>query len=199
MTKSALRQQFLSRRRALTADDVAHRSASIAQQVFQLMQPIDRLSTPGAGVIHIFLPIVRQNEVNTWAIIHRFWREYPMVRIATSITNLASSQLTHYLLTPETKLVENRWGIPEPQPDEHFRVDNSQIDTVLIPLLVFDRRGHRVGYGKGYYDRFLANDVPHSRKIGLSLFDPVDKIDDVEHTDVRLESCITPDRLYIFN
>jgi 5-formyltetrahydrofolate cyclo-ligase len=199
MTKAELRRQFLSRRRALTSDDVAHRSESIAHHVFQLTPLIRQLSTPDAGVIHIFLPIIHQNEVNTWPIIQRFWQDYPAVRLATSITDTASNQLSHYLLTPETKLVENRWGIPEPQPDERFRIDSSQISTVLVPLLVFDRHGDRVGYGKGYYDRFLAECRPDCLNIGLSLFDPVDKIDDVEPTDVLLTCCVSPDKSWLFD
>ena len=69
---------------------------------------------------------------------------------------------------------------------------------VLVPLLAFDKLGHRVGYGKGYYDRFLAKCPPNCLRIGLSLFDPVERIDDVVPTDIRLNSCLTPVHTYVF-
>lgn len=198
MTKSELRQQFLSQRRALTTEDVARRSKSIAEQVLQFSPLLDQLSTPKAGVIHIFLPIVRHKEVDTWLIIHRLWQDFTTVRVVTSISDTATSQLTHYLLTSETPLVENRWGILEPQPEEHHRIDSRQIDCVLVPLLAFDWRGQRVGYGKGYYDRFLTECRPDCLTIGLSLFEPVDLITDIEPTDVVLACCISPDRIWLF-
>ena len=196
MTKVELRQEFLAKRRALSIDDVARRSKSITDQIFQFTPLANQLFTPNTGVIHIFLPIVRQNEVDTWLIIRRIWQDFPAVRVATSITD--TNQLTHYLLTPETRLVENRWGIPEPLPDEGLRIHSQQIDSVLVPLLAFDRRGQRVGYGKGYYDRFLAECRPDCLTIGLSLFEPVDPITDVEPTDVGLFCCVSPDQVCLF-
>ncbi len=74
----------------------------------------------------------------------------------------------------------------------------SSIDWVLVPLLAFDRRGHRVGYGKGFYDRFLAGCRSDARKIGLSLFAPVVAIDDIGSQDVALDAVVTPDRVWTF-
>ena len=69
---------------------------------------------------------------------------------------------------------------------------------VLVPLLGFDERGHRVGYGKGFYDRFLAECNPKIQKIGLSLFEPVAQIDDTSDFDIPLDACITPNRIWYF-
>lgn len=198
MTKSELRQQFLYQRRALTRDEVTRRSESIANQLFQGTPQFEQLSTEKVAVIHIFLPILRQNEVDTWLIIHQLWQDFPAVRVVTSITDTTTNQLTHYPITLQTPLVENRWGIPEPQPDERLRIDSNQIDIVLVPLLVFDRQGHRVGYGKGYYDRFLAECRPDCHTIGLSLFEPIDLITDVEPTDIGLTCCVSPGKVWFF-
>ncbi|MDH3493028.1 MAG: 5-formyltetrahydrofolate cyclo-ligase, partial [Acidobacteriota bacterium] len=73
------------------------------------------------------------------------------------------------------------------------------LDFVLVPLLCFDRRGHRVGYGGGYYDRFLAKVRPDCLKIGLSFFGPVDEIEDVHEGDIRLDYCVMPERIYDFS
>ena len=150
-------------------------------------------------ILHTFLPIVRQNEVDTWPIIHRIWQHFPNSQVAVSVTDITTNWLTHHLLNPQTPLIENRWGISEPQPEAHTAIGSAQIDVVLVPLLVFDKQGHRVGYGKGYYDRFLAECRPDCLKIGLSLFEPVERINDVESTDVRLTMCITPGQIHLFD
>lgn len=190
MTKAALRTQFLSQRKALLPNDVAERSAAIANRFFLEHSII-------SGTLHLFLPIDRQNEVDTWLIIRQLWRDFPAVRVVVSVTDMVTNQLTHYPLLPDMTLTENRWGIPEPLSDA-APIPATDFDSVLVPLLAFDRQGHRVGYGKGYYDRFLANCRPDCRKIGLSLFGPIDRITDVEPTDVQLDGCLTPERTYYF-
>jgi len=71
-------------------------------------------------------------------------------------------------------------------------------DLVILPLLAYDYQGNRVGYGKGYYDRFLAQ-IPNIPKIGLSFFKPVEQISDIQIWDVTLDYCITPETIYSFN
>jgi 5-formyltetrahydrofolate cyclo-ligase len=67
-----------------------------------------------------------------------------------------------------------------------------------LPLLCFDKHGHRVGYGKGYYDNFLGDCRPETIKIGLSLFEVEDEIDAIYADDVPLNFCVTPDKVYPF-
>ncbi|GAB3501078.1 5-formyltetrahydrofolate cyclo-ligase [Spirosoma knui] len=155
-------------------------------------------SSAKAFVLHTFLPIKRQNEVDTWPIIHQIWRDYPHVQLAVSVTNTQASQLTHYVLTPTTKLAVNRWGIPEPVGEDRQEISADSIDMVVVPLLAFDNTGHRVGYGRGYYDRFLAECRPDCLKVGLSLFEPIEQIDDVEPTDIPMNYCISPQTLFNF-
>lgn len=88
----------------------------------------------------------------------------------------------------------NAFGISEPIGSEV--VDPRDIDMMLIPMLAFDRQGNRVGYGKGFYDRYLLRCRPDCLKVGLSFFEPVEKISDVHPGDVRLDVCITPERIY---
>ena len=63
--------------------------------------------------------------------------------------------LEHYLLTDQTPLKPNRWGIPEPL--SGIPITPQLIQVVFVPLLAFDCQGHRVGSGRGYYDRFWRN------------------------------------------
>ena len=87
-------------------------------------------------------------------------------------------------------------SLGHPEPTDNLFVSPQQIDLVLIPLLVFDQRGYRVGYGKGFYDRFLAQCRPDAQKIGLSLEPPVTVIDDVDDYDVALDGCVMPDGVW---
>jgi 5-formyltetrahydrofolate cyclo-ligase len=88
------------------------------------------------------------------------------------------------------------WGIPEPLGSEIIAPES--IDLVLLPLVAFDLAGNRVGYGKGFYDRYLALCRPDCLKIGISLFDPVTRIEEVEGHDIPLDMAICPDKLYDF-
>jgi 5-formyltetrahydrofolate cyclo-ligase len=184
MRKAELRKLMLQRRRALPAEEVAARSQRIADLFFAHF-PLQPSQT-----VHVFLPIVKNNEVNTWPIIERLGLEQPGVRVAVPVTDAAQLVLTHHHLTEESVLVENPWGIPEPQDAQIILAQ--EVDLVLIPLLAFDKAGHRVGYGKGFYDRFLADCRPDVLKIGLSLEPPVEQIADPNAFDVPLDYAITP-------
>ena len=76
--------------------------------------------------------------------------------------------------------------------------DIKQLDVVFVPLVVFDLLGHRIGYGNGFYDRFLAQCLPETLKIGLSFFYPVQKIDGIYSGDISLDFCVSPDKVYTF-
>lgn len=94
------------------------------------------------------------------------------------------------------QLQKNTWGIEEPK--HGVPTPTEKIDMVIVPLLCFDKLGNRVGYGKGYYDRFLSVCKPGVQKIGLSLFNEPAIIDDVNNTDIPMTSCITPNSVVIF-
>ncbi|GAB3898124.1 5-formyltetrahydrofolate cyclo-ligase [Spirosoma agri] len=193
MTKAELRRQYLALRKGLSAEVVTERSQQICQRFFEQ----DWLD--GEDTVHVFLPIQRQNEVNTWPIVHRIWHDFPQKQVVVSVTDPEAHRLTHYALTPDTRLIDNRWGIPEPIAPESAAISTKHIDAVLVPLLLFDQLGHRIGYGGGFYDRFLADCRPDCLSMGLSLFEPVDKIESIEPTDVPMTGCVTPDRIWFFS
>ena len=109
---------------------------------------------------------------------------------------LNDSKLEHYLLSDQTLLKENDYGIPEPL--SGIKINPSEIDVVFLPLLVFDRQGHRVGYGKGYYDRFLAECRKETIKVGISFFEPIDKIEDIDKNDIAMDFVVTPNQVFSF-
>lgn len=187
LTKAEIRKQFLEKRLRLTEEEVKGFSDSIASTF------ITNFRFGKNQLIHVFLPIKRQNEINTWPIIHHLWRYG--VRVVVSKSDFVQVSMSHFLLTPKTKVVENKLGIPEPIDGE--LIDVLSINTVLVPLLAFDTNGCRVGYGKGFYDKFLNECNVSVNKVGLSIFPPVDQIDNEAH-DVTLDACITPDEMYRF-
>lgn len=95
----------------------------------------------------------------------------------------------------DNQLEKVRWDILEPI--RGTRTPSEKIDLVVVPLLAFDLQGHRVGYGKGFYDRFLKECQPNCKKVGLSLFEPVEAIEYSEN-DIQLSLCITPSEIYRF-
>ena len=202
MTKAELRATFLAQRRALSVAQAEHLSRHMLKPLMHLLcSDIQLFNKPKefgkSAYIHTFLPIDHQREVDTWYFVRWAWRGYKTIKIAASVTDPVRKKLTHYRIRPDTVFTKNRWGIPEPQSAAR-PVSSATFDIVLVPLLAFDQQGNRVGYGGGYYDRFLAECRPDCVKIGLSLFDPVERIDDVEPTDVRLDACITPEEVCLF-
>ena len=188
MRKAELRKRMLQQRRALLPEEVQQRSQRIADMFFR------HFPLQAGQTVHIFLPILKNNEVNTWPIIERLRREHPDVRVAVPVTDAAQNVLTHHHLTDKALLVENAWGIPEPQQAQVIYAD--AVDMVLVPLLAFDKTGHRVGYGKGFYDRFLADCRPDVLKIGLSLEPPVAHIADANEFDVPLDAVVMPEGVW---
>mgnify|MGYP001550895887 CR=1 FL=1 len=101
--------------------------------------------------------------------------------------------MQHYVYAGREGLLKNAYHILEPATAE---LHTGEVDMVLVPLLAFDVRGYRAGYGKGFYDRFLQG--LDTLKIGLSFFGPLEQIDDIDVYDVRLDACITPEKIYRF-
>ncbi|QNH64029.1 5-formyltetrahydrofolate cyclo-ligase [Hymenobacter sediminicola] len=190
MLKTDLRRAALARRRALPEEEVTRRSDELRRQLFRHF-PVAEWQW-----LHLFLPIPHHKEPDTWPIVIEIWGEDLPVQLAVPVVQPDGQTLRHYHLTPDTQLLDNKWGIPEPV--KAPEVLPTQLDAVLIPLLAFDEQGHRVGYGKGFYDRFLAECRPDTLRIGLSLEPPVPRIVDAWDGDVRLHACITPEKVWRF-
>lgn len=192
-TKPALRRTALARRRTLTAAEVAERSELISAQLFQHF-PVAKWRW-----LHVFLPLISKNEPDTWAVIRRIWAEQLPLRLAAPVVQPDGISLKHYELTAATPLVANRWGIPEPA-SMAAEVAPAALNAVLVPLLACDAQGQRVGYGGGFYDRFLAQCRPGTAFIGLNILDepPGAPLADVLPTDVALTALVTPAGVWRF-
>ena len=194
LTKLLLRRAALARRQALPAAAVAARSQQLGEQLFR------HFPVAEWRVLHLFLPLARRNEPDTWPIVRRIWAEFPAVRLAAPVVQADGMSLKNYELNAATQLRENRWGIPEPVADPATEVLPTAFDAVLVPLLAVDAAGQRVGYGGGFYDRLLARCRPGTHFIGLNVLEepPLGHLADVQPTDVPLTACLTPGGVWRF-
>ncbi len=190
MTKAELRRNYKRKRSLLSEAQISSFNAGILNQLLQF-------DWSGNHYIHTFLPIVGQNEPDMWSFITNIRVYYPDIHIVISRSELKDHAMKHFLLADNVVLEENVWGIVEPVDGE--TVAETLLDVVLVPLLIVDKAGNRVGYGKGFYDRFLAKCRPDCKKIGISLFAPVEKIDDVDPLDIPLDIVVTPNLTYIIS
>jgi 5-formyltetrahydrofolate cyclo-ligase len=189
MNKSDIRKIYAEKRKLLSPQDLELRSKVISDKFFK------GFDLTGIRSAHIFLPITAKKEINTWHIINRLREEKPEIKLVVSKSDLLDGTLENFIFTQSTVLIENDWGIPEPSGGDRF--SNELIDLVFVPLLAFDKKGNRVGYGKGYYDKFFKECRPDVLKVGLSLEEPARKIN-AELFDIPLTHCVTPLAVYNF-
>jgi len=186
MLKKELRLSYLQLRNELSSEAISNYSLEIANRLLDL--PLWTYN-----YYHLFLSIIESNEIDTSFILSILQGKDKNIVLPKVLDN---TNLIHYLLTDSTVLKKNKWNIPEPL--DGLEVSPLKIDVVFIPLLAFDNLGFRVGYGKGFYDKFLKECREDVIKIGLSLFKPVDKISDIRKHDISMDYCITPEKIYTF-
>ena len=162
-----------------------------------LLIQFQKLPLPYLQVLLSYWPIASMNEVNTHTITDFIEFRNPGIKIAYPIADFDTCKMTAILVDDDTEFIENEYGILEPMVADPISAD--LIDIVLVPLLAFDTKGYRVGYGKGFYDQFLSQCKKDVVKVGLSYFEPVDTIADTDANDIQLDHCITPDKIYDFN
>jgi 5-formyltetrahydrofolate cyclo-ligase len=184
--KTFLRSHYKKKRLSLTKQEVDHLSQRVCEQ-------LDKLSIWRLKHYHIFISISKYNELDTSSIINKLKSEKKII----IVPKISNNELVHIAINDQTEFSINEYGIKEPNNGHHFITEN--LDLIFIPLLAFDLEGHRVGYGKGYYDRFLKLTNKSSLKIGLSFFDPINKIQDIDDNDVKLDYCITPTQIHKFD
>lgn len=189
MTKAQIRASFGAQRKALS-----HREVNIRQDL--LLIRFQQMRIPDARLVHTYHPLHDRNEPDPAPLVSFMRFQNPALEITSARINTADFSMFHFLQDDDMIFEINQYGIPEPIGG--IEVLETDIDIAFIPLLAFDKKGNRVGYGKGYYDRFLAKCRKDVLKIGLSFFPPVDSIEDVDFFDKKLDFCITPERVYAF-
>lgn len=187
MTKEALREKYKTLRLQLAPGEIDRLSETIVEQTLTHFQLSEK-------VVSLFLPIERQKEINTYLL----WERAKNLGATVAIpkTNFDTMEMRHYLFEQTDQLEINEKGIPEPKKGKVIAAD--RFDVVFVPLLAVDKNGNRVGYGKGFYDRFLRKCAPSCQFIGLHYFDLEEKIEDILPTDIKLNAVVTPERVIRF-
>lgn len=187
MNKAELRQKYKTLRQQLSETEVDDKSLEIANRLLEL-------NIWNYSFYHVFLTIEEQQEINTDYVLNILSGKDKNIILSKS--DFSDYSMTHYLLTDNTTLKKNNYNIPEPI--DGIAIASNSIEVVFIPLLAFDKTGNRIGYGKGFYDRFLASCKPDTIKIGLSFFEAETETIEVSESDIKLDYCVTPKRSYQF-
>lgn len=187
MTKSECRKIYTEKRKQLSDSTLKLESE---RALIQLTETIDLRNK----TVSLFLPIQSKQEINTYPLLDL--RDKLNIRFALPVADFETNSMIHYLYENEQQLSISEYGIPEPV--YGTQIEPTEIDLVIIPLLCFDKKGYRVGYGKGFYDRFLSSCRSDCQFIGLSLFEPIEVISDVTERDVALHVSVTPQQNYLF-
>jgi 5-formyltetrahydrofolate cyclo-ligase len=190
MTKQELRKLYTQKRENLKEAEYLQLNHALSEVFFA------HVDLSFVHVLHVFLPLIQKHEPDTWLIIDRIRREFPHVRLSIPRVNRDKDELENFYFEGLHQLETNTWGIQEPK--QGIPTPIEKIDMVLVPLLTFDIKGNRVGYGKGYYDKFLNTCRENCNTIGLSLFPPVEVIDDINDQDIPLKCAITPNGYFHF-
>jgi len=185
-SKNQLRNLYQNKRENFSINEIEDLSILISNKCLEI--PIWHLEN-----FHIFLSILIKKEIDTSPLLSVIMGKDKQAIIPRI---MESKRLEHVLLTDQIVLKNNLLGIPEPQ--NGIIISPKIIDVVFIPLYIFDSKGNRIGYGGGYYDRFLKECKKDTIKIGLSLFDPVKNIKDLSDFDVKLDYAVTPETIFSF-
>lgn len=167
--KDQLRQRLQEVRMALSAEDRRHKSNAIAASLLQ------EVYWSKVKTVHCFEPIMHLGEVDLVDFVTALQTDKADVQVYTS------------------RKIDGEWLVVSTATDKP--VEPPEFDVIIVPMLGFDDQLHRVGYGGGYYDKFLAGQ-PKAKKIGVCYEAcRVEQIPAEPH-DIRLDMIVTEDRIH---
>ena len=187
MTKAEIRKIYLEKKERLTESEVQ----SLSEQIFENF--ISEFDLKENQKVHCFLSIPERGEVETKLLLNYFYE----ANIRVFVPKIVKGKMISLEITADTNLIKNAWGISEPAGNEDAGVKD--FDFIITPLLYADQFGNRVGYGKGFYDRFFSEINPKTVKVGVSFFPPNENIDDISAFDVPLNYLVTPTEVLSFD
>lgn len=188
MKKDTVRKTYLKKRQELSSSKFEEESSQLIQNTIELIKKYK------PKCVHCFLPIHSKGEINTTPIVQYCWKNN--INVVVPVSNFEDGTIKTAEFRPHTKTKQTKNNITEPIDPVWKKHDN--IDIVITPLLAFDPQGYRVGYGKGFYDRFFASLHKDVKRVGISLFKPYKDIENINEYDVPLTHCVTPDKTYSF-
>ena len=189
MLKKEARKLYREKRNTLTA-------AASAKLDDLLLIQFQTLDLPLLNNVLSYWPMEENKEPNTHLFIDYLHFKFPGLTVLYPIADFNTNEMKAVAVNDDTRFAKNEFNIYEPE--SGTVILPGEIDMIIVPLLAFDSRGFRAGYGKGFYDKFLSVTKDDCIKVGFSCFDALDSIDDCNEFDVPLNLCITPHKIYVF-
>ncbi len=189
MLKKDARAEYRQKRLSMTVDE-ATKADDLMLIQFQ------SADIPFLNSVLSYWPIEENNEPNTHLFTEYLRFRNPEIRIAYPVADFDTIRLTAVAVDIDTGFIKAHLNIFEPSEGEIMTP--RELDMVIVPLLAFDKKGFRVGYGKGFYDRYLSECRDDCLKVGFCYFEPLEALEDCDEFDVPLNLCITPQTVYVF-
>jgi 5-formyltetrahydrofolate cyclo-ligase len=189
MIKKDLRKIYKEKRLNITSKD------KLKWDDLMLIQ-FQQFDFGNAQTLLTYWPMAHSNEPNTHLFSSYLRHTIPNLLMAYPVVDLATETIKAVLINEDTVYHTSAYGITEPT--EGAVISPLDFDIIFVPQLIYDAQGFRVGFGKGYYDKYLANSRKDSVTIGFNYFEPIDKIEDAADFDVPLNYCVTPEKIYEF-
>jgi 5-formyltetrahydrofolate cyclo-ligase len=189
MTKNELRNIYKQKRLGISSKE------KLKLDDLLLLQ-LQTFNFDGIETLLTFWPLANMAEPNTHLYSGYLRHVVENLKIAYPVSNFITNTMSAKLIDEETVYTTNSYGITEPKAGQI--INPIDIDLIFVPLLACDKQGFRVGYGKGFYDRFLNQCKDDVVLMGFSYFEPVDLITDTNEFDIPLNFCITPNDVYEF-
>jgi len=189
MQKKEARKLYREKREALPA-------AERAKMDDLMLIQFQAAALPFIYTLLSYWPIEENKEPNTHLFTEFLRFRNPELKIAYPAADFETKSMIAIATDIYTPFEKKNLNIYEPQQGDIVPV--GEIDMVMVPLLAFDLGGRRVGYGMGFYDKFLAGCRADCVKAGFSYFEPVDQLKDCNEFDIPLNLCITPHNSYVF-
>lgn len=178
-TKKELRIVYKQKRNALSSDEVIFLSKKIFDNF------IKRFDVKANDKIHCFITIPEKKEIDTSFFFNYFFEN----NIRVFVPKMIGDNLVSIELFPDSLLEANNWGVIEPV-GSNFS-DINDFDICITPLLYCDKNGNRIGYGKGFYDKFFSV-ANVKNKIGINFFDINEIVSDFDYNDISVDYLVTP-------
>lgn len=181
--KEELRRRLLEQRKEIPESTFKKSSAEIIDKLKQ------EIEYRNAEIIHCYVSMNDRREVDTHKLINEMLSSGK--KVVVPVTNFQEGTLSHMQLSSYDNLEANKWGVPEP--GDGKEILPGELELVIVPMVAGDESCNRIGYGEGFYDRFL--DQVTCPKIGLIFERNVVKKVPVEDFDVPLDKIVTESRV----
>ena len=189
MNKEQARRIFKQKRKELS-------DAEKAKADDLMLIQFQKVDLPQIDHLLSYWPIEENHEPNTHLFNGYVEFKNPAIKFMYPKSDFTKQEMEAIGVDADTAFQKNAWNIHEPM--DGTVADAAVIDMVFVPLLIFDKQGYRIGYGRGFYDKYLKQCRADCLKVGFCYFEPIDKIEGTHEFDVPLDLCITPNNVYVF-